>query len=216
MTKTPILLLGGGGHCRALIDLIEQTSDFAVAGIVEAQASSGQVLGYPIVGTDADLPGLVQQTPHCLISVGQVKQADLRMKLFDLALQAGAQFPRVISPQAYVSEHAEIGEGTVVMHQALVNVGAKIGHNCIINSQALIEHDAIIGDHCHISTGARINGDIKIGNGCLIGSSAVIKQGVSIVDNVIIGAGALIMKDITRPGCYLGQGQLLNSASRAD
>ncbi|WP_029934078.1 acetyltransferase [Thiomicrospira pelophila] len=216
MTKTPILLLGGGGHCRALVDVIEQTSDFAVAGIVEAQATSGQVLGYPIVGTDVHLPGLVQQTPHCLIGVGQVKQADLRMMLFDLALQAGAQFPAVISPQAYVSEHAEIGEGTVVMHQALINVGAKIGHNCIINSQALIEHDAVIGDHCHISTGAKINGDVTIGKGCLIGSGAMIKQGVKILDNVIIGAGALILKDITRPGCYVGQGRLLNSASRAD
>ena len=209
MSNTPVLLLGGGGHCRSLIDVIEQTPNFSIAGIVEAQPRNGQVLGYLILGTDADLPGLVQQTPHCLISVGQVKQADLRMKLFELALKVGAQFPLVISPKAYVSAHAEIGEGTVVMHQAMVNVGVRIGQNCIINSQALIEHDAQIGHHCHISTGARINGDVKIGNGCLIGSGAVIKQGITLADNVIIGAGALILKDITRPGCYVGQGRLL-------
>lgn len=209
MVNTPILLIGGGGHCRAMIDVIEQTSNFSVAGIVEARALNGEVLGYPILGSDADLAGLVHTNPACLISVGQVKQADLRIKLFHLAQQAGAKFPCLVSPKAYVSAHAVIGEGSVVMHQALVNVGARIGQNCIINSQTLIEHDAVIGDHSHISTGAKINGDVKIGKGCLIGSGAVIKQGVKIVDNVIIGAGALILKDITRPGCYVDQGRLL-------
>lgn len=209
MSNTTILLIGGGGHCRALIDVIEQTPNFTLAGIVEAQDVTGDVLGYPILGHDADLLGLVQTNSHCLISVGQVKQADLRIKLFNLAQQAGAKFPHVISPKAYVSDHAEIGEGTVVMHQALVNVGVRIGQNCIINSQALIEHDAVIGDHCHISTGAKINGQVTIGSGCLVGSGAVIKQGVKIADNVIIGAGALILKDITRPGCYVNQGHLL-------
>lgn len=215
MVNTPILLIGGGGHCRALIDVIEQTPNFTIAGIVEARGVKGEVLGYPILGSDADLPGLVQTYPHCLISVGQVKHADLRIKLFNLAQQAGAKFPPVISPKAYVSEHAEIGEGTVVMHQALVNVGARIGQNGIINSQALIEHDAVMGDHCHISTGAKINGQVTIGNGCLVGSGAVIKQGVKVADNAIIGAGALILKDITRPGCYVGQGQILDSARQA-
>ncbi|MBE0494055.1 MAG: acetyltransferase [Thiomicrospira sp.] len=216
MVNTPILLIGGGGHGRALIDVIEQTANFTIAGIVEAQDVTGEVLSYPILGCDADLPGLVQTNSYCLISVGQVKQADLRIKLFNLAQQAGAKFPRVISPKAYVSAHAEIGEGTVVMHQALVNIGARVGQNCIINSQALIEHDAVIGDHCHISTGAKINGQVTIGNGCLVGSGTVIKQGVKIADNVIIGAGALILKDITRPGFYVGYGQLLNSARQAN
>lgn len=207
MAKTPILLIGAGGHARSLIDVIEQTTEFKVAGLVDSQRDD--VLGYPIVGEDNDLAKLLQNTPHCLISVGQVKQADLRIKLFELAKQAGAQFPVVISSQAYVSPHAEIGAGSVVMHQALVNVGSHIGQNCIINSQALIEHDALIGDHCHISTGAKINGEVEIGQGCLIGSGAVIKQGVKIADNVIIGAGARIVKDITRPGCYVDQGLLL-------
>lgn len=214
MAKDAVLLIGAGGHARALIDVLEQTQTYQIAGLVDD--FEGDVMGYPVVGNDDALPGLVQQTSYCLISVGQVKQADLRIKLFNLAREAGAKFPVVVSPLAYVSSHAHIGDGSVVMHQALVNVGAHIGQNCIINSQALIEHDAVIGDHCHISTSAKINGDVKIGNGCLIGSGAVIKQGVKIVDNVIIGAGALILKDITRPGCYVGHSQLLNSTRQTD
>lgn len=212
MTKHPIILIGAGGQARALIDVIEQLDDYKVAGLVDADHAPGEVLGYPVLGTDADLPELISQMLYCLISVGQVKQADLRIKLFEQAKQLGAQFPIIVSPTAYVSSNSRIGQGTVVMHQALINVGAKVGQNCIINSQALIEHDAVIGDHCHISTGARINGDVHIGRGCMIGSGAVIKQGVKIVDHVVVGAGALILKDITRPGCYVGMGRDIHQA----
>ncbi|WFE69797.1 acetyltransferase [Thiomicrospira sp. R3] len=212
MAKTPIILIGAGGHCKASIDVIEQIGEWQVVGIVERKESGTQaVLGYPVMGCDDDLAELRKQYEYAFVTVGQIRSAELKMKLFNHLKASGFQQPGLVSPLAYVSKHAQIGEGSIVMHQALVNVGAHIGQNCIINSQALIEHDVGIGDHCHVSTGAKINGDVKIGQGCLIGSGAVIKQGVTLAENVIIGAGALILKDITRPGCYVGQGQLLEA-----
>ena len=52
----PILLVGGGGHCHACIDVIEVEGAFSIQGIVEQLSESPiQVLGYPVVGADADL-----------------------------------------------------------------------------------------------------------------------------------------------------------------
>lgn len=206
--KLPLLLIGGGGHCRSCIDVIEATGEFEIVGIVEADNfqidEEHNLIPYPIIGRDSDLPDLIQQTPHCLITIGQIKSASVRHKMFTQLKQMGAIFPTIISPLAYVAATAKIGEGTIVMHQALVNAYAQIGDNCIINSQALIEHDCVIANHCHLSTAARLNGEVQVGEGCMMGSSSTVKQGVSIADNVVIGMGSVVLNNIEAAGVYKG------------
>lgn len=191
--KQDVLLIGGGGHCRALIDVIEQEGGYSIAGIIDHQERIGQkVLGYEIVGCDSDLNKLYSQYQYAILAIGQIRSPNTRMRLFDHLKYIGFRLPFIISPRAYVSSYASIGEGTVVMHDALINAGAQIGNNCIINTKALIEHDCIIGDHCHISTGAILNGATSVGSGSFIGSHAVSKEGISIPDNSFIKAGSLV------------------------
>jgi sugar O-acyltransferase (sialic acid O-acetyltransferase NeuD family) len=191
-----LLLIGGGGHCHSCIDVIEATEIYRIAGVVQPKASSELVLGYPVIGSDDDLPQLLKGTKSALITVGQIKTPETRVRLFDLLKQLGAELPVVISPKAYCSKHSVIGEGSIIMHGAIVNADARIGKNCIVNSQALVEHEVEIGDHCHISTGARVNGNATLGKGSFIGSGAVIKECVSIGENVIIGAGQVVLRDV--------------------
>lgn len=209
--KTPLLLIGGGGHCRSCIDVIDATEGFEIVGIVESDnyqfnknASKSNLTPYPIVGRDADLPSLIMQTPHCLITLGQIKSAATRIKIFNKLKSLGAIFPTIISPSARVSATAEIGEGTIVMHQALINAYSNIGANCIVNSQALIEHDCVIGNHSHISTASKLNGSVQIGEGCMIGSATAVKQEVVISDEVVIGINSTVLSDINQPGVYVG------------
>ncbi len=194
---TSLLLIGGGGHCRSCIDVIEATRKYSIRGI--AQKTGHQklpVLGYPTLGFDEDLQRLIAETSEALITVGQIKTPDTRIRLFNLIKSLGAKLPIIQSPTAYRSPRSDLGEGTILMHRCLVNVNATIGTNCIINSLALIEHDVKIGDHCHISTGSRINGDVSIGEGTFIGSGCVIKEGITIGSRVVIGAGQVVFKDI--------------------
>ncbi len=194
---TPLLLLGGGGHCRSCLDVIETTGKYEIAGIVQPQ-SDGQapVLGYPVLGDDDDLLVLLQRYSHALITVGQIKTPAIRQSLYQRVQELGGTLPVVVSPLAHVSRHATVEAGTIVMHGALVNAGAHISANGIINSQALIEHDVHIGAHCHISTGARVNGGVRIGTGCFIGSGAILREGITIGDGAIIGAGRTVMRDV--------------------
>lgn len=189
---TGILLIGGGGHCKAAIDVIEADGQFEIKGIVERAGVGGEVLGYPIIGEDADLPHLVKATPAALVTIGQIKTSSARQRAFTTVLNAGAALPSIVSPKAHVSGHADVGAGTLVMHGAVINAAAQVGANCILNSLSLVEHDAIVGDHCHISTGARVNGDAKIGERCFIGSGAIIKNGVTIGAGSVVGAGCII------------------------
>ncbi len=190
-----IILIGGGGHCKSCIDVLEQEGRFAIAGIVDLPEKVGEeILGYPIIGTDDDLPDLLKTCPHVLITLGQIKSPNTRIRLYERLLELGFKLPGVISPFAYVSPHAQIGEGAIIMHHALVNAGARIGRNCIINTKALVEHDAVIEDHCHTATGAIINGGVTVGTGTFVGSNAVIKEGIMVDHNCVIGCGVTITK----------------------
>lgn len=191
--KAAILLLCGGGHCKSCIDVIEQENRFSIAGIVDIPEKVGQaVLGHRIIGTERDLPDLIPRYPNVLITLGQIKSPENRERLFDAAKKLGARFPVVKSPLAYVSPHAAVAEGTIVMHHAVINAAARVGKNCIINTRALIEHDAVIGDHCHISTGAVVNGGVEVGPGTFWGSCAVSKEGILVPPRGFIPANSLI------------------------
>ncbi len=192
-----ILLIGGGGHCRAAIDVIEAEGRFIIRGIVQPKADGViPVLGYPVLGEDADLPVLLADTPQALVTVGQIKTHAIRLRLFEQLKKFGAVMPVIISPKAYVSRHGCVEEGSLILHGAIVNAGAQIGLNCIVNSLALIEHDAKIGNHCHISTGARVNGGVIIEDGCFVGSGAVLHEGIRIGSGSVIGAGCVVTGDV--------------------
>lgn len=190
--KEKIILIGGGGHCKACIDVVEQEGRFAIAGIVDVPQKKNQtVLDYSVIGTDDDLAELISSFPNVLITIGQITSPARRMELFNNLMEMGARFPVIQSPLAYVSSHASIAGGTIIMHHALVSAGARIGRNCIINTKALVEHDAVIEDHCHISTGAIVNGGVKIGSGTFFGSGAVVAQNTSIPSNSFIKANSI-------------------------
>jgi len=195
--KEKIILIGGGGHCKACIDVIEQEGNYQIAGIVDLPEMLHQkVLGYEIIAIDKDLPDLVKEYKYFLIALGQVETANKRIEIFIKLNTLSVILPRIISPLAYVSKYSKIGKGTIIMHHALVNAGAKIGTNCIINSKSLIEHDAVIKDHCHISTGAIINGGVRVCSGTFFGSNAVSREYIEIEKDSVIGCAARVEKNI--------------------
>ncbi len=188
-----IILIGGGGHCKSVIDVIEQEGRFSIVGIVDKPEHLGSdVNGYSVIGNDSDLAYLAKKYQYALITVGQIKSPLLRIKLFDLATKAGFILPTIISPRAYVSKHSKVGKGSVVMHDVLINTNTIVGENCIINSKALIEHDCKISSHCHISTQVTINGNVSIGECSFVGSSSTTKQGISIEQHSFIKAGSVV------------------------
>lgn len=179
--KPKILLIGGGGHCKSVIDVIEQEDKYTIAGIVDKKEFIGQdVLGYKVIGCDDNLAELFKTYKYAVVTVGQIKSNSLKVKIFNNLKNIGYTIPTIISPLSYVSKHSTIEEGTIVMHHSLVNANVKIGKNCIINTKALIEHDSVVEDNCHISTGAIINGGVVVKENSFIGSNATTKEYIEV------------------------------------
>jgi len=207
--KKPLVLIGGGGHCKSCIDVIRMGAEFEPVGIVEhagfeMNAEPVRISGVPVIGTDDQLKEIIHQFPDFLITVGQIKTPAARITLFNTIRALGGHFPVVISPLAHVARGVTIREGTIIMHHALVNTEAVIGQNCIINTGALIEHESSVGDFVHISTKAIVNGQCIVGDRTLIGSGTVLANNVSVAPDSLVSAGSVVLKSLNRPGTYIG------------
>jgi len=205
--KKNIILIGGGGHCKSCIDVVETEDEFEIAGIVDndPKRQRKKVFGYEIIGTDRDLPKLIKQYKNCLITFGMINNARYREAKFEEIKTLGAKFPVIRSPYAVISKNAKIGEGTIVMHRAVIIAGARIGKNCIINTGAIIEHDVAVKDHSHIATGAILNGATQVGKGVFFGSQSRSVQGAKVGDYALIASGVTVLVDVASNEKFYGE-----------
>lgn len=198
--KKKILLIGAGGHCKVILDLLSKAKEYQIIGIIDLAEYVGKnVLGVPIIGVDADLPKFFKQgIKCCFISLGSVGNPNIRCKLYNLAKKIGFTIPNLISPQALVSSFALLGQGNYIAPKAVINAGAKIGDNCIINTGAIIEHDCCVGNFVHLSPGSILSGSVEVGNYSHIGTGSVVIQGLKIGEKTMIGAGSVVTKNIQK------------------
>jgi sugar O-acyltransferase (sialic acid O-acetyltransferase NeuD family) len=198
-----LVMLGGGGHARALTDVIESFRDYSISlgGKIEIGATVSDTRSL----SDDDWKHYSDTYSGFILGVGQVHTPAFRRRIVRNIVNANGMVVTLISPYARVSPRAKIGPGTVVMHHACLNNAAEVREYCIINTSSNIEHDAKIGSYSHISTGAVINGGCEIGSNCFIGSNAVVLNEITVCDNTLVGAGSVVTKDILEPGgIYVG------------
>lgn len=190
-----LLLIGGGGHCRSVMDSVKAAGEYDTFGVIDNRPDADG--GAPVIGTDADIPRLMAEGwTDAVITVGSVGDTSVRRRLCAAAKKAGLHLPVIIDPTAVIADDAEIGEGTFIGKRAIVNTGSRIGACAIINSGAIVEHDCMIGDAAHISTGAVLCGQVRIGDGAHIGAGTTVRQCVRIGERTVVGIGSVVVKDL--------------------
>ena len=196
MNEKKILLLGGGGHCRSVLDCLMSSARYDSIGIVDYDNTTC-ALGVEVVGTDEDLPRLLREGwTDAFVTVGSIGSTELRRRLFSLVLELGFVLPIIADPSAIIARGAVLGQGTFVGKRAVVNTGCRIGAGAIINTGAILEHDCTLGDFVHVSPGAVLCGQVTVGNDSHIGAASVVRQGISIGKGALIGAGSVVVKKI--------------------
>ena len=114
MSKKDILLIGGGGHCKSVIDVIEVENKFNIVGIIDKIDKVGEnVLDYQIIGSDEDIPKLKKVVNFAFISAGQIRDYSFRSNMFIKLKELNFNIPVIISPISYVSKYS-----TVTCHAA--------------------------------------------------------------------------------------------------
>lgn len=192
-----IVLVGGGGHCKVIIDIIKSNNQYEILGITDVTGIGDKILDIPVIGDDSTLHELYNKgVKNAFVCIGAINNIKIRDKIFNKLKSIGFNIPKLIHKEATISNYSKVHDGTCVMAGAVINPGTIIGENCIVNTGAVIEHDCFIGRNTHISPKSCILGGVKVGENSHIGAGSTILQGVSIGDDVVIGSGAIVLKDI--------------------
>lgn len=196
--KRGIVLIGGGGHCRSVLDSIISMNKYSEILITDHSLPAGStVMGCKVAGTDDILVDLFNDDiKDAVITIGNTGDPAKRRKVFNIAKQIGFRFPIIIDPSAVVSKEAHIEEGVFVGKKAVINAGASVGAMSIINTGSIVEHDCSIGSFVHVAVGAVVCGECRIGNDSFIGSNSTVIQCRKIGERSAIGAGAVVISDI--------------------
>lgn len=185
-------LYGASGHAKVIMDILK-AQDMEIEGLLDDNPEINELMGIPVLHNRADLYPIIISIGNCRIRKmisERIAQA-LKATPFDKAI-----FGTAIHPTAIISESANVGAGSVVMHGAIIQTCTQIGRHCIVNTGARIDHECEIGDYVHIAPGVTLSGDVHVGDGTWIGVGATVIQGVRIGKNVMIGAGSVVVKDI--------------------
>lgn len=186
-----VVIMGAGGHAKVVADIIKKSGDIVVGFLDDFSQ------GEHIIGKINDCKKFANCSFVIAIGSNKVRQ-DIYREYSEL------DYYTAIHPKAVISESVTIGIGSVVMANAVINADAKIGMHSIINTSSVVEHDNIIGDYVHVSPGTVLCGTVTVGDSTHIGAGAVVRNNITICENCIIGCGACVVKDIIKPGAYVG------------
>lgn len=204
--KHKVVLIGGGGHCKSVLDAANRMNVFDEIVITDPKMEKGDtILECKVVGTDYELEKLRSRGFDCaFITVGSVGTSLLRKQLADKLIALKFSFPIIVDPSATVSKSAIIGSGTFIGKNVVVNADVNIGAHCIINTGAIIEHECSVGDFSHISVGSILCGKVKVGKNSFIGAGSTVIQCLHIGNNVVIGANSTVLKNVEDSMKYYG------------
>ena len=191
-----LIIIGAGGHGKVVADNAIKNGYTDICFVDDH--ATGTCMGFPIVGTGADVSSLDDGKTDFIIGVGN---NEIRKRI---AEAHDVNWVTLVHPSAQIGACVSIGKGTVVMAGAIINPCASIGEHCIINTGAIVEHDNVVEDYVHISPNAALGGAVRVGNLTHVGIGAVVKNNIAICDHCVIGAGAVVVKEIKDSGTYVG------------
>lgn len=193
----PVLVLGGGGHTRVLIDTLN-CQNRTIAGVLSSSLSIGsEVFGHCVLGDDTFLKTVDVSLFEVVLGVGGIKSTDLRVELYELVKMHGFRVATVIHPSAIIADGVQLGEGAQVMAGAVLQPGVEVGANAIVNTRASLDHDVLVRSHAHIAPGVICSGGVEIGVGSHVGTGAVIIQGVKVGEGCLVAAGSVVVNDLS-------------------
>ena len=197
-----VLLFGGGGHGKTLLDLLRAMGRYEIAAVVDDHLPPGsQVLGVPVLGGAQALPGLFQSGIRLAVNgVGGIGNVAARLAVFDLLKQAGFLFPTLVHPSAVIEPSASLAPGAQVLALSYVSSAAAIGFGTVLNAGVVVSHDCQLGEVVNLSPGAALAGGVRVEDHAQIGMNATVNINLTIGRGARVGNGATVKADVPAGG----------------
>lgn len=195
--STPVIVIGGGGHAKVLIDtLFVNCVEVLGATDTDPVRLDRSLCGVRVLGDDSILLRYPSNSIRLVNGFGSVESTVRRQQVYEKYKLLGYSFQTIVHPSAVISKDAKLSEGVQVMAGAIIQAGSTIGENAIINTGATVDHDCEIGAHVHLAPGVILSGGVKVGTGTHIGTGAVVIQSIRLGGNDLVGAGSVVIRNV--------------------
>jgi sugar O-acyltransferase (sialic acid O-acetyltransferase NeuD family) len=187
-----LLILGAGGHGRAVADLATECG-WTVAGFTDRSPGPG------VLGEDGDVAALARdrKIDGAVVGVGNTGLVR-RAELFAMLTSLRVTTPTLIHPRATVSRTCKIGDGVVIFPSVVLGAAVEVGDNVVLYSGVIAEHDCRIAAHAYLSPGVILAGSVMIEAGAFLGMGALVVPGVTVRKGAKVRAGAVVLSEHER------------------
>jgi len=195
---TALVLYGGGGHGKTLIELVNAGGVYHWAGIIDESLIPGrQILTVPVLGGPEALGDLYARGIRLAANgVGGIGKPEVRLRVFEVLAEAGFNCPVLVHPSAWVEASAKLEGGVQVLAQSYVSSEVQIGYGSVLNAGVIVSHDCVIGKCVNLSPGAMLAGNVKVEDFAQVGMAATINLHVTIGQAARVGNGATVKADV--------------------
>lgn len=192
-----LLILGAGGHARAVADVAAECG-WTVAGFTDRAGGPGRP---EVLGDDSRIAELIRsgKVDAAVVGVGNTALGR-RVELFEILRKADAVIPSLVHPRAMVSRSCTVGDGAVIFPGVVMGAGVTVGENAVLYSNAVAEHNCRIAAHAYLSPGVILCGAVTVESTAFLGAGAVVLPGVTVGAHVKVGAGVVVRADMRSAG----------------
>lgn len=187
-----LLILGAGGHGRAIAAWLGDLPEWDFTGFVDGAPAHAR--GRPLLGDEAALPELrASGIRHAVVAIGDNAA---RLAAGARLEAAGFALPALVHPSVFHAPDAAVEPGAVVFPRAVLGAAARIGRLAIVNTGVIVEHDVVLAAGVHLAPGSVLAGGVAVGARALVGVGAACRPGVSIGARAVVGVGASVVDDV--------------------
>ena len=196
--SSDVVVYGTGGFAREVHQVISDINQhhftWNFLGFLDDDRNKwgAKIHGYPVLG------GLewLRDNSSVYVAIG-IGNPSIRRKVV-MRIEEACKSPlaTLIHPRAWIGNHVEIGEGSIICAGTLITTDVHIGKCVILNLDCTVGHDCVIEDFVTVAPSVNISGGVRVGNGCELGTGSAIIQGIEIGPWTIVGAGAVVIKSL--------------------
>ena len=194
MTDRPVIVVGGGGHAKVVIDAL-RVAGIEVLGFTDLDADIATARSLSkALGNDTAIRRYPPRSIRLALGIGGTGVDEDRSALYAAFKNEGYDFVTVVHPSATIAADVRLGEGCQIMAGAVVQTGCAIGTGAIVNTSASIDHDCAIGNFVHIAPGVTLSGTVTVGARSHIGVGATVIQGINLPEAAMVRAGYVVTR----------------------
>lgn len=188
-----LLVLGAASVAADVTDLAEAADLVIEAFVDETGSSPSEILDRPVV--NSIMSWVHRSDISVVVAIGD--NAIRRIVVARLlTTMPEMRFATLIHPSSTVSQHAQIGRGSIVLAGARVAARSVVGAFAQLNMNVVVSHDCVIEDFASMNSGSTLGGRCQLGEGSCLGLNASVRERTSIGADAIVGANSFLNRDL--------------------